>query len=100
MVWKPRLFVLNGKLLTYYRGFEDAVPRGQIDLTKAIISLGKPNELVVKTKKRIYTFLCDFYGESASDWVSACIAEATATPEKPFSEEDLSFDADSDEDGQ
>lgn len=93
------MFVLNGKLLTYYRGAEDFVPRGQIDLTKAIISLGKSNELVIKTKNRLYTFLCDYYGESASDWVSACVAEATATQETPFSE-DLSFDEDSSADEQ
>jgi hypothetical protein len=83
LLWKPRFFVLNKKVLTYYLGAEDRVPRGQIDLEKSIISLGKSeNELQIKCRDRTYNFLCEPFGEVASHWVSECSLEVSTNSVK------------------
>ena len=67
--WKRRWFILNGNLLVYFKGPNDAVPQGEIQIDAARIRSVDATRFNIEVETRIF-FLQANSEREKNDWIS------------------------------
>ena len=67
--WKRRWFILNGNLLVYFKGPNDAVPQGEIQIDSARIRAVDQTRFNIEVEARIF-YLQAATEKEKNDWIS------------------------------